>query len=219
MVSVSGDDLATISATAKAPFPTALAGTSVEVRDSSNQMRFAPLSFVSPGRIIYQLPPGTANGPASVTITSGNGSLSVGSIQVVTVAPGLFTANADGQGVAAGQILRIKADKTESYEPLAEFDAQQKRFVAHPIDLGSPNDQVFLILPGTGIRNRKALTNVTASIDGLHAEVLYAAEERGSTGRDQVKLRLSRSLAGHGNVPVLLVVEGKTANVVTINVK
>jgi hypothetical protein len=43
----------------------------VRVRDSTGVERLAPLCFVSPGQINYHVPPGTTNGPATVTVTSG----------------------------------------------------------------------------------------------------------------------------------------------------
>ena len=46
---------------------------------------------------------------------------------------------------------------------LGQFDAQQNKFVALPIDPGPSGDQVFLILYGTGIRNRRDLGAVKAT--------------------------------------------------------
>jgi len=77
----------------------------------------------------------TAVGPARVTITSGAGKASLGTALVTMVAPGLFAANGDGQSVAAGVALRIKADGSQSFEPIARFDPGQNRFVAAPNSL------------------------------------------------------------------------------------
>jgi photosystem II stability/assembly factor-like uncharacterized protein len=81
------------------PLPTRLAGSVVKVKDSAGVEREAPLFFVAPQQINYQIPPGTANGSATVTVTSGDGTISQGTINIVTAAPGWFTANANGQGV------------------------------------------------------------------------------------------------------------------------
>ncbi|HKC87194.1 MAG TPA: hypothetical protein VKG02_14515, partial [Blastocatellia bacterium] len=134
------------------PLPVSLAGTSVKVRDSLGNERTAALFFVSSAQVNYQIPPGMAFGNATVTITSGDGTISSGPITNTPVAPGLFTATADGQGVAAAVALRIKNDGSQIYEPVAFFDQSQNKFVARPIDLGpdlgSASDQVFLILFG-----------------------------------------------------------------------
>jgi len=45
------------------PLPTQLAGVSVKVRDSAGEDRLAPLFFVSPEQINFQVPRGTAAGP------------------------------------------------------------------------------------------------------------------------------------------------------------
>jgi len=44
-----------------------------------------------------------------VTITSGDGTVSTGTMQIGAVAPGLFTADSSGQGVAAAYAVRVKA--------------------------------------------------------------------------------------------------------------
>jgi hypothetical protein len=87
---------------------------------------------------------GTAAGAATAPITSGDGKVSTGVMQIASVAPGLFSADASGQGVASGVALRVKADGAQTYEPIARFDQAQNRFVAVPIDLGLATDQVFL---------------------------------------------------------------------------
>jgi len=51
---------------------------------------------------------------------------------------------------------------TQSYEQVAEFDAQQNRFVTLPLDLGPAEEQVYPVLFGTGIRHRSSLSAVKA---------------------------------------------------------
>ena len=201
------------------PLPTELAGTSVKVRDSAGMERPAPLFFVAPAQVNYLIPTGTAAGAATVTMTSGNGAVSTGVVQIATVAPGLFSANASGQGVAAGVALRVKADGAQVFEPIARFDQSQNRLVAIPIDLGPEGEQVFLILYGTGFRFNSALPAVTCGIGGVNAEALYAGVAPGFVGLDQTNVRLPRSLAGRGEVDVVLAVDGKAANMVRISVK
>jgi hypothetical protein len=71
---VFGVDLTTTTASAASvPLPTTLAGASVKITDSQGTERLAPLFFVSPGQINYQVPPGTASGTALLTVTSSEG--------------------------------------------------------------------------------------------------------------------------------------------------
>jgi uncharacterized protein (TIGR03437 family) len=201
------------------PLPTTLAGSTMKVRDSLGVTRDAPLFFVSPEQINFQVPPGTMNGIATVTITSGNGAVSIGTTQITQVAPGLFAANANGQGVAAAIALRVTSNGQQVFEPIARFDQAQGHFVAVPIELGPATDQVFLILFGTGVRFRNALGSVTASLGGVNAEVLFAGAQGGFVGLDQLNLLIPRSLAGRGEVNVALMVDGKAANVVRVNIR
>jgi uncharacterized protein (TIGR03437 family) len=206
-------------AAATTPLPTTLAGTTVKVRDSVNVERSAPLFFVSPTQVNFLIPPGTAAGAASLTLTASNGSTATGTVQIAPVAPSLFSANASGQGVAAAIALRIRANGQQVTEEIARWDAAQNRFVPAPIDLGVESDQVFLVLFGSGIRNRSSLASVSARIGGTDAQVLFAGAQNDFVGLDQVNLALPRSLAGRGEVDVVLMAEGKSANTVRVSIR
>lgn len=202
------------------PLPTELAGVSVKVRDSAGVERNAPLFFVSPGQINYQVPEGSAPGAATVAVVNNGGTvIAQGNVALARLAPGLFAANANGQGVPAGVVLRIRANGTQVYEPLAQFDAVQNRWVAVPIDLGLTTDQVFLVLYGTGLRNRNALTSVAAKLGGADAEAIYAGAAPGFVGVDQLNLRVARTLIGRGDADMALTVEGLAANSLRVNIK
>jgi uncharacterized protein (TIGR03437 family) len=215
-----GNNLATASLRAGAlPPPMQLGGTTVKVSDNTGVERLAPLMFVSPTQVCYQVPRGAAAGTATVTITSGDGTVSTGVSLIHRVAPSLFTANGDGQGVAAAVLHRLKADGSSSEEPIASFSAEQNRFVPLPIDLGTPFDRVTLVLSGTGIQFRSSLSAVTATIGGIYAEVISAEAQADSTGIDQVELLVPRILAGRGETDVLLTVDAQIANPVRVHIK
>ena len=220
IVAAFGSNLATATLSASsAPLPTTLGGVTVRVRDSAGTERLAPLFFVSPAQVNYQMPAGTTTGSATITVTSGDGTVSTGSARINAVAPGLFAATASGQGIAAAIALRIKADGAQSFEPVARFDAAQQKFVAVPIDLGLETDQVFLLLFGTGIHFRSALSAVTAKLGGVDAQVAFAGAQGDFVGLDQVNVRLSRSLIGSGEVDVALTADGRAANTVKVHIK
>jgi len=204
------------------PLPTTLGGTSVRVKDNAGMERPAPLFFVSPNQINYQIPPGTMNGRAALTVARGSANVAFGVAAISTVAPSLFAANANGQGVAAAVALRVR-NGVQSFEAVARFDSAQNRFVSIPVDLGpdlgDATDQVFLILFGTGFRFRTALSAVSATLGGTNAEVIYADFAPSFVGMDQANIRLPRSLAGRGEMDVALTVDGKVANAVKLNVQ
>ncbi len=220
IVSAFGANLATgIQAASVAPLPTSLAGTTLRLRDSAGVERLAPLFFVSPGQVNYQIPAGTAAGAGTATVTSGVGSVAAGSIQIANVAPSLFTANSTGQGAAAAVALRIRANGDQVVEPVSEWNASLTRFVTRPIDTGAEGEQVYLLLFGTGIRLRGSLSGVTVNIGGLGAQVDYAGQQGDFVGLDQINVLMPKALAGRGEVDLVLSVDGKPANTVRINVR
>jgi uncharacterized protein (TIGR03437 family) len=215
-----GQNLATsVQVSTTLPLPTQLAGTTVRVRDASGVERLAPLFFVAPTQVNFEVPPSTASGAATITITSGDGSISTGIVNIASVAPGLFSANSDGKGVAAAVALRVKANGEQTFEPVARLDQATNRFVTAPIDLGPETDQVFLVLFGTGARFRSSLATSSATIGGANAEVLFVGPAGGFVGLDQSNIRLSRALIGRGEVAVRLILDGKPSNEVILNVR
>jgi uncharacterized protein (TIGR03437 family) len=219
LVSAWGTDLSSQPSTAAGSPPLKLNGSTVRVKDSFCIERLAPLFFVSPTQINYLIPAETGAGSATISVFNEAGTVSIATVQINNVAPSLFAANANGQGVAAASVLRITADGKQNYEKAVRFDAAQNRYIAVPIDLGAGSDQVFLLLFGTGIRYRSTLGSVTATIGGAPVEVLYAGAQGDFLGLDQINLRLPHSLAGRGEVDVVLTVDGKVANTVRVSVK
>lgn len=217
IVSLFGANLATTTVVqTQLPLPTTLGGTTIKVRDSLGIERLAPLFFVSPLQINYQIPAGTAVGLATVTVTNADGIISTGTIQITSVQPGLFAANADGQGVAAAFVLRVKPDGSRSYEEIVLRD-QTNRFIARPIEMGA--DDLYLELYGTGVRQRSDLANVSVKIGGVNAPVLYTGAQGSFVGLDQINVQVPRELAGRGEVDLVLTVDGKTANAVKVNIR
>ncbi|MDQ3012498.1 MAG: hypothetical protein M3X11_17535, partial [Acidobacteriota bacterium] len=175
------------------PLPDSLGGVTVTIKDVLGVERRAPLFFVSPGQVNYLLPAGIAIGEAAVTIQQDgqngqNGNVvAAGLLQIAPVASGLFTADASGRGVPAATVLRVKADGTQSYEPIATFNTSTNRYEPLPIDLGASSgtgDQLFLIAFGTGLRNCSALPAVTATIGGTNADVSFAGAQGSFAGLD-----------------------------------
>lgn len=201
------------------PLPTNLSGTSIRIKDSAGVERLAPLFFVSSGQINYLIPTGTAPGDAIISITDGAGRVTPSRARIEAIAPGLFSANASGEGVAAAVALRVKASGEYVYEPLFRFDTTQQRFVSVPVDVGPAAETLYIILYGTGIRFRSGLQNVSATLGGVNSTVTYAGGQTGLEGLDQINVFLPRDLAGRGEVEVVLTVDGKTTNAVKINVK
>jgi uncharacterized protein (TIGR03437 family) len=202
-VSLFGPDLAVATAHAgAAPYPDVLGGISVAVRDSAGVTRAAGIAYVSPTQINFVIPKDTARGDGLILL-AGDGRFVPVAVQVGGVAPGLFSATGNGQGVAAAYIVRIRADGTQTLEGVSE-----------PIQMGT--DTLYLVLYGTGFRNRTALANVSCTIGGRSLAPLYAGAQGDYPGLDQMNVALPETLKGAGQVTVSVTVDDQVSNAVTL---
>ncbi len=199
------------------PLPTTLEGTQVVIRDAFNLERPAPLFFVSPGQINYLIPQGIFPGNAAVFVRRNNQDVAQGAITIETSAPALFAANSNGQGVAAAVVLRVRNGQ-QTFEPVSRLEGGSQ--VAIPIDLGSETDQVYLLLYGSGFRGFVPPSAMSVTVGGTAVPVLGYAGVEGFAGLDQCNIGpLPQSLAGRGNLDIILTAGAKTANPLTVNIK
>lgn len=218
IVAAFGMNLATtMQAASSTELPISLGGTQVIVRDSQGMDRAARLFFVSPTQVNYLMPVGMSSGPAAIRLINSEATLSLGTAQINTIAPGLFSTDSSGQGLAAALILRSKPDNTQVYEPVAKWDAAQNKYVAVPVDVSLPGEQVYLILFGTGLRHHSGLSAVSARIGELTSNVLYAGTQGFFAGLDQLNVLLPAKLAGRGDTEIMVTVDGRPSNSVSIS--
>lgn len=174
IVSAFGAGLADQTVTAIAlPLPTKLGGIEVSIRDSANNERLARLFYVSPTQINYSIPLDVALGNATVTFYKDGAVVSTATTKITAYAPGIFSANQNGGGVAAATIQRIKADNTVTYEDTADYDTTQKQYVARSISLGNGTDTFCLALYGTGLRGLTSANVITAMIREALVTAVY----------------------------------------------
>jgi uncharacterized protein (TIGR03437 family) len=199
-----GRRLAVVDAAATSlPLPTRLAETTVTINGRPGQLFYVgddePQGY---GQVNFFIPEETEPGLAEVVITSGDGTRSTGWVQVSRLAPGLFTANASGNGEAAA---------------LATPDGV--RYFLPPFEVivdGKPN---YLVLFGTGLRSNTDLSRVQVIIDDIAAQVTYAGPHGLLVGLDQINVIIPPQLRGRGLVNLQLVVDGVAANPVQVNIK
>jgi uncharacterized protein (TIGR03437 family) len=200
-----GSGLATgVYAATALPLQTALGGTVVTVNGVAAQLFYA-----SPTQVNFIVPPSTAPGAAALSVTVNGAAAAGGTLSVAAVAPALFTAAADGKGVPAG---------------FSTFDGVNLQLLSNPdgspraIGAGTDASPNYLVLYGTGFRLRTSLGAVQVTVAGLPAQVQFAGAHPNYAGLDQLNLKLPTSLGGRGNVEVVVTVDGRQANKVTINV-
>ena len=200
------------------PPPQTLDGVTLTVTDSAGNTRNADLMYVAPSQINFVVPAGMAAGAATFTIMNGGATPLTTTAAIQSVAPTLFSMSGDGRGVAAAIGIQVQTANPQAQSPVAVFQCASSGCTSTPIGL-SASSTVYLSLYGTGIRNRTSLANVTVNIKGTNVPVLYAGPQSSFEGLDQVNIALPPSLAGSGEVNVVLTVDGQTANVVTVNVQ
>jgi uncharacterized protein (TIGR03437 family) len=187
------------------PLPTALVGTTVKVQDAAGTERLAPLFYVSPTQVNYQIPPGTAAGPATVVVTSGDGRISVGVTIIAAAAPSIFTTNQTGTGAAAA---------------LDAFTFTGPPFAATRAN-GEPN---IIAIFGTGLGadatdvDGNVSASVQVKVDGNPAVVQYAGRAPGFVGLNQLNIVLPAGIAP-GTHTVVVARNGATSNAVTIAIR
>ncbi len=201
---------AATAAAESSPPPTSLGGVTVTVEDSAGVVRNAPLFFVSPTQVNFLLPDGTAPGAATIAI-AGNTDSHRSELLIKPVAPGLFGA----EGLAAANVFTFRGGETLSTNTIQAGAGGSLELV--PIDLGPDDQQVFLILYGTGIRHHAGV--VTAKIASATIEAAYAGPQGTFAGEDQINIELPKSLRGAGLVDVVLSVDGQTTNTVKIHIR
>jgi uncharacterized protein (TIGR03437 family) len=198
------------------PLPMNLGGVTINVRDAGGVERAAPLFFVSPAQLNFQVPSGLATGSALVESFIDGQIASRGMIQINPISPAIFTADSSGSGYPAATLLRYRGSDLVGVEPVFDYDPVGKRFIGHPIDPGPAGEAIFLVIYGTGFRNHGGLGSVGVRIGGIDAQVVYAGAQGDYVGLDQLNVRIPRELAGRGEVDLVLNVGGLPANPVRI---
>jgi len=165
-----------------------------------------------------EVPNGLTPGqPASIIIQSRNG-LSQGTVPIDSVAPGLFSANHDGKGVAQATLLRVDGDGNEDSEQVFQC---ADTCTALPIDFGDDSDTLYLQMTATGLRGEPDLSQFQVLVNGQAATVVSAAAQGISPGIDQLTIQLPRPADGFIGPAVWTIqvsVDGKASNTVTIKV-
>ena len=231
LVSAFGANLATATGvTTSFDFPTNLAGTTMTLVDSSNTTYQVPMYSVSPQQVNYYVPGNAQPGPATITVASAGGTQTTGIILISAVSPGLYTANQSGKGVPAA--IAVCAGTCAGWPTTGHANGQffQYTFVSgcapgscepQPISLGVPADNVVIEFFGTGLRHLASLTTITAQVtdqqNNRQSVPVQYAGKAGYTGLDQVNVQLPHTLAGIGQVSLVLTVQAPDGSTVSSN--
>jgi uncharacterized protein (TIGR03437 family) len=157
-------------AEAKPPrLPSRLGGIGLEIRDSKGFVYPAPLLYVDQHQINFYILGVTAPGEAALVIVRDTGTEQAGTMDVSTVAPGLFLAT-DYSLTPVAFLVRVQADGSRNSQPLFECSGPN---ACSPVRIGAPDpgSKSYLVFYGTGF-----YPTLFASI-AAHAECSIAGEE------------------------------------------
>jgi uncharacterized protein (TIGR03437 family) len=214
LASAFGSDLATATPTPPAlPWPNNLAGTTVSIADSAGARTAALLTYASPGQVNFQIPDSVATGPATVTVTSGDGTASTAQVTLSAYAPALFTLNSANLAAAVAICVSASGAQTVEYP----YQVVSGALVAQPLNLGACSETV-LELYATGM-DLATVQNVQVTMGGATAQVLGAQPQGTWPGLDQINVAIPQSLAGKGNVAILVTAGGVAANSINVTIQ
>ncbi len=197
----------------------------VTLTDNSGTVSLLNLFYVGPTQINAVMPASAATGAGTFRISSYSDSkcqtapttpIQKGTVTVNSVAPSLFTANQSGKGVAAAQFV---SSHVSGLPPVFSCSPPTN---CQPVPLDVSSGTTFLVLYGTGIRNRVLLSNVTVTIGSLPPlPALFAGmaplpPNTMDAGLDQVNVALPASLAGTGTATITVSVGSAVSNPVTV---
>ena len=199
--------------------------------DATNTSYPVQMYYAGPNQINYYVPSKAQPGPATITVTSGDGTQTArhraggarwrpACLRPTPAARALPSAVAICAGVCAGWPNR---QPDGQYYQDAFTCAGSAGCTPQPLGIG-PSDTVVVEFFGTGFRHISSPAALTVQINGQSVPYAYAGAQ-GDIGLDQLNVQLPNSLAGSGQVNLVLSVQDTvdnvtvTSNTVTLNIQ
>ncbi|HEU0120754.1 MAG TPA: FG-GAP-like repeat-containing protein [Bryobacteraceae bacterium] len=197
------------------PWPTVLNRVQVEIRDLTGGAAVrAGLVYVGTAQVNVYLPAETPLGTRQAALLLDGVEVATGEIRVEAAAPGLLSAAGTGAGAAAAYAALYRKDGSIVPQPV--FACGNGQCTTLAMDLGDVGDKLVVTVFGTGLRRAKT---VTATVDGIPAEILFAGAQPETPGLDQANIVVPRELGGRGEVSVAVLADGLPSNGVRVSVR
>jgi uncharacterized protein (TIGR03437 family) len=210
------------------PLPTTLGGVSISIAGrwdadwNYSGGTLAPLLFVGPSQINFQVPPGIAPGEVAAQIRGPDGKArETGTVRVGTSWPGIFTflMNGKGQGAVLNQDNSQNGDPQNfvGVKPAARGSVIQ--IFATGAGETTPPLAAGEAAPVGG--NPLVLTKVqpTVTIGGKNAKVQFSGMAPGFVGLWQINAEVPADVTPGMAVPLVITAAGVASNTVTIAVQ
>lgn len=186
------------------PLPTSLGDTDSLMVGAAR----APLFFVSPGLINFQIPFEAPLGGSSVKVTRGAKTSDAQQVNIVPASPGIYTVNASSQGA----IVNLRGQLVDSTAPAAAGDF----VLVLCTGLGATTPAVATGAPVPIGVPAAANLPVSATVGGIPALVSFAGLAPGYVGLNQVNIQIPSGVALGDSVPLVLTENGISSNTVTL---
>lgn len=211
ILSLFGTKLAASAATATSlPLPRILNGVKVTVNGSVD----APLFYVSPTQINFQMPVEATGTSATLVVTNGGIQGPAATVGLSPEAPGVFTVASSG----AGQAAALNADSTPNSASNPAAGGTTVSLFAS--GLGATNPAYVTGQTGaTGEPLNRTVHTPTVNINGVPGTIGFSGLAPGFVGLYQVNVTVPPGTPAGSAIFVSLIINGKAANTVTIAVK
>ncbi|MCZ6751903.1 MAG: hypothetical protein O7E51_08760 [Acidobacteria bacterium] len=207
--SLFGTNLATETVAAvELPLPRTLAGTQVLVNDVP-----APLFFVSPFQINFQMPPDVSGTTAELVVVSAGVRGLPEPVSVSPERPGIFTAVSGGTG--QGAVLNQDFTFNSSQNPAAAGSVIQ----VFATGLGATDPPSEPGEPAGASPLSNTITTPDVLIGGIPADVFFSGLAPGFVGLYQVNVGIPAGTAPGAEVSLVLIQNGISSNTVSIAVQ
>jgi cytochrome c peroxidase len=200
------------------PLPLQFGNVTVRVTDSQGIARRAGLLYTGAGwsNLTFVVPANTAAGPAEVAVVRTDGSSSTARVLVANIAPGFWTASADGRGPVIGRVSQRFADGRTKTFPAWDCDNGVYGCRTVPIHLADGVTTTVRLDAG-GLRYANPKAAVRVMVGDVPVQVLsFGAGD--DVGRDQITIKLPAHLPIAGETDLTMTVDGLLSNVVRIHI-
>ncbi len=205
LASVFGSGFAETAASPSAlPFPTSFNGVSISVNG-----RPAPITYLSPTQINFQIPVATPAGNATLTVTSGGVISNSLFFPVVPTALGIFQYGTN-RGIVQNQDYSLNTTAVPA--------ATSSAVIVYLTGIGVTAPAVVDGMGSPAVPLAKPSGTATATIGGANAQVLFLGLTPGNVGLAQANLLIPPSLST-GDYPFTITLNGQTSRPARIAVQ
>jgi uncharacterized protein (TIGR03437 family) len=214
------------------PLPTALGNVSLSVggtiQESASGFTYssagassAPLLFVGPNQVNFQVPPGIAPGSAvAAQLTTNNGTILLSTLNVAAASPGIFTIleNGQGQGAVLNQTSSPNGNPATTVGATPASRGSVIQIFATGAGATSPALAAGQPAPASGSLVL-TVAQPTVTIGGLNAPVQFSGMAPGFVGLWQINAVVPQNVTPGSAVSLVVSAGGVSSNTVTIAVQ